>query len=427
MTKSLDKIVSLAKRRGFVFSGSEIYGGLHGFYDYGPLGVELKNNLKALWWKWMTKDHDNIVGIDGAIITNPKVWEASGHLKSFVDPLVECKKCHRRFKADDIPGDKCPDCGGELTAPKVFNILVPTELGVIEGEKLKAYLRGEACQTIYLNYKNVLDSTRLKIPFGVCQIGKAFRNEVTPGNFLFRQREFEQWDLQWFCHPSEMEKWFEFWKEERMNWYKSIFTHPENLGFYEHEKLAHYAKKAFDINYEASPIGKEMEGIHWRGDWDLAGHSKFSGVDLNYTDPETKENYTPNIVETSGGVDRTFMFLLVDAYEEEGDRIILKLNPRLAPYKVAIFPLLANKPQLVEKAKAVYDNLKGEMAVAWDDRGNIGKRYYSQDEIGTPYCITIDFDTLENDTVTVRDRDTATQQRVAISELTAFLRAGINL
>ncbi len=427
MTKSLDKIVSLAKRRGFVFSGSEIYGGLQGFYDYGPLGVELKNNLKALWWKWMTKDHDNIVGIDGAIITNPKVWEASGHLKSFVDPLVECKKCHRRFKADDIPGDKCPDCGGELTAPKVFNILVPTELGVIEGEKLKAYLRGEACQTIYLNYKNVLDSTRLKIPFGVCQIGKAFRNEVTPGNFLFRQREFEQWDLQWFCHPSEMEKWFEFWKEERMNWYKSIFTHPENLGFYEHEKLAHYAKKAFDINYEASPIGKEMEGIHWRGDWDLAGHSKFSGVDLNYTDPETKENYTPNIVETSGGVDRTFMFLLVDAYEEEGDRIILKLNPRLAPYKVAIFPLLANKPQLVEKAKAVYDNLKGEMAVAWDDRGNIGKRYYSQDEIGTPYCITIDFDTLENDTVTVRDRDTATQQRVAISELTAFLRAGINL
>ena len=427
MTKSLDKIVSLAKRRGFVFSGSEIYGGLHGFYDYGPLGVELKNNLKALWWKWMTKDHDNIVGIDGAIITNPKVWEASGHLKSFVDPLVECKKCHHRFKADDIPGDKCSDCGGELTAPKVFNILVPTELGVIEGEKLKAYLRGEACQTIYLNYKNVLNSTRLKIPFGICQIGKAFRNEVTPGNFLFRQREFEQWDLQWFCHPSEMEKWFEFWKEERMNWYKSIFTHSENLGFYKHEKLAHYAKKAFDINYEASPVGKEMEGIHWRGDWDLTGHSKFSGVDLNYTDPETKENYMPNIVETSGGVDRTFMFLLVDAYEEEGDRVILKLNPKLAPYKAAVFPLLANKPQLVEKAKALYDNLKNDMSIAWDDRGNIGKRYYSQDEIGTPYCITIDFDTLENDTVTVRDRDTATQQRVAISELTAFLRAGINL
>ncbi|HAU07659.1 MAG: glycine--tRNA ligase [Candidatus Yanofskybacteria bacterium RIFOXYD1_FULL_44_17] len=417
----MEKIVSLAKRRGFVFPGSDIYGGLQGFYDYGPLGVELKNNLKALWWKWMTKDHENIVGIDGAIITNPKVWEASGHLKSFVDPLVECKKCHHRFKADDIEGAKCPDCDGELTEPKIFNILVPTKLGIIEGEKIEAYLRGEACQTIYLDYKNVLSSTRLKVPFGICQIGKAFRNEVTPGNFLFRQREFEQWDLQWFCHPSEMEKWFEFWKQERMNWYKSIFTHPENLGFYQHEKLAHYARKAFDINYEASPIGKEMEGIHWRGDWDLSRHSEYSGEDLGYTDQETKEKFTPNIVETSGGVDRTFLFLLLDAYAEEGDRVILKLNPKLSPYKAAIFPLLANKPQLVEKARRVYDDLKQEFSIAWDDRGNIGKRYYSQDEIGTPFCVTIDFDTLENNTVTVRDRDTATQQRIAISELRDFI------
>jgi glycyl-tRNA synthetase len=426
MTKSLEKIVSLAKRRGFVFPGSEIYGGLQGFYDYGPLGVEMKNNLKALWWKWMTKEHEDIVGIDGAIITNPKVWEASGHLKSFVDPLVECKKCHHRFKADDISDDKCPDCGGELTEPRVFNILVPTKLGVIEDEKTEAYLRGEACQTIYLNYKNVLDSSRLKVPFGICQIGKAFRNEVTPGNFLFRQREFEQWDLQWFCHPSEMEKWFEYWKEERMNWYKSIFTHPENLGFYEHEKLAHYAKKAFDINYEASPIGKEMEGIHWRGDWDLSRHAEYSGQDLSYTNQETKENFIPNIVETSGGVDRTFLFLLLDAYEEDGDRIFLKLDPRLAPFKAAIFPLLANKPQLVEKAKAIYESLKTDKAVAWDDRGNIGKRYFSQDEIGTPFCVTVDFDTLDNDTVTVRDRDTATQQRVAISELADFIRKAVN-
>jgi len=417
----MEKIVSLAKRRGFVFPGSDIYGGLQGFYDYGPLGVELKNNLKALWWKWMTKDHENIVGIDGAIITNPKVWEASGHLKSFVDPLVECKKCHHRFKADDIEGAKCPDCDGELTEPKIFNILVPTKLGIIEGEKIEAYLRGEACQTIYLDYKNVLSSTRLKVPFGICQIGKAFRNEVTPGNFLFRQREFEQWDLQWFCHPSEMEKWFEFWKQERMNWYKSIFTHPENLGFYQHEKLAHYARKAFDINYEASPIGKEMEGIHWRGDWDLSRHSEYSGEDLGYTDQETKEKFTPNIVETSGGVDRTFLFLLLDAYAEEGDRVILKLNPKLSPYKAAIFPLLANKPQLVEKARRVYDDLKQEFSIAWDDRGNIGKRYYSQDEIGTPFCVTTGFDTLENNTVTVRDRDTATQQRIAISELRDFI------
>ncbi len=422
MTKDIEKIVSLAKRRGFIFPGSEIYGGLQGFYDYGPLGVELKNNLKQLWWKWMTREHEDIVGIDGAIITNPKVWEASGHIKSFVDPLSECKKCHHRFKSDDLEGEKCPDCGGELTEPKVFNILVPTQLGVIEGEKTEAYLRGEACQTIYLNFKNVLNTARVKIPFGICQIGKAFRNEVTPGNFLFRQREFEQWDLQWFCHPSEMDKWFEYWKEERMNWYKSIFTHPENLNFYEHEKLAHYAKKAFDINYEASPIGKEMEGIHWRADWDLGGHSKMSSEDLSYFDQETKEKYIPHIVETSGGVDRTFMFLLLDAYEEDGDRVILKINSKLAPYKAAVFPLLANKPDLVSKAKSIYADLNKEYKIAWDERGNIGKRYYAQDEIGTPFCITVDFETLENDTVTIRNRDTAQQERINIAELRDYIK-----
>jgi len=422
----MDKIVSLCKRRGFVFPGSEIYSGLQGFYDYGPLGVEIKNNLKKKWWDWMTKEHENIVGIDGAIITNPKVWEASGHVQSFVDPLVECKKCHHRFKADDITGDKCPDCGGTLTEPKIFNILVPTELGVVEGEKTNAYLRGEACQTIYLDFKNVVDSTRIKIPFGICQIGKAFRNEVTPGNFLFRQREFEQWDLQWFCHPSEMEKWFEYWKKERMDWYKSIFTHPENLGFYKHEKLAHYAKKAFDIEYIASPVGKEMEGIHWRGDWDLSRHSEYSSQDLSYTDPETSEKFVPNIVETSGGVDRAFLFLLIDAYTEEKDRVVLKLKPSLAPYKVAVFPLLKNKPELVERAQEVYKTLKREFNVAWDDRGNIGKRYYSQDEIGTPFCVTIDFDTLKNDTVTIRDRDTMKQERVKISDLAKKIFTQLN-
>ena len=427
----LEKIVSLCKRRGFIFPGSEIYGGLAGFYDYGPLGVEMKNNLKSLWWKWMTTEHEDIVGIDGAIITNPKVWEASGHVKSFVDPLVECKKCHHRFKADDIFGDKCPDCGGQLTEPKVFNILVPTKLGVIEGEKTEAYLRGEACQTIYLNYKNVLDTTRIKVPFGICQIGKAFRNEVTPGNFLFRQREFEQWDLQWFCHPSEMEKWFGYWKEERMNWYKSIFTNPGNLGFYEHEKLAHYAKKAFDIEYTASPVGKEMEGIHWRGDWDLSRHAEYSGQDFSYTDAETGEKFIPNIIETSGGIDRTFLFLMLDAYAEEGDpaspkasagkRVILKLNPKVAPYKVAVFPLLKNKPELVKKAEKIYKDLKKKFNVVWDDRGNIGKRYYSQDEIGTPCCVTIDFQTLEDETVTIRDRDTAKQERILVKDLVGEL------
>lgn len=418
----MEKIVSLCKRRGFIYPGSEIYGGLQGFYDFGPLGVEMKNNLKRLWWDWMTKAHDNIVGIDGAIIVNPKVWEASGHLKSFVDPLAECKKCHKRFKADDLAGDQCPECGGQMTEPRMFNILVPTQLGVIEGEKQTAYLRGEACQTIYLDYKNVLDSSRVKIPFGICQIGKAFRNEVTPGNFLFRQREFEQWDLQWFCHPSEMEKWFEYWKGERMAWFKGLFTHPENLGFYQHEKLAHYAKKAFDIEYIASPVGKEMEGIHWRGDWDLSRHAEFSGQDLSYTDPETNEKFIPNIVETSGGVDRMFLFLLLDAYEEEKERIVLKLNPKIAPYKVAVFPLLKNKPELVAKAQEIYQSLRKDFAVAWDERGNIGKRYYSQDEIGTPYCVTVDFDSLEKGDVTVRDRDSMEQERIKIGELKKYLQ-----
>jgi len=423
----MEKIVSLCKRRGFVFPGSEIYGGLQGFYDYGPLGSEVKNNLKQLWWRWMTREHDDIVGIDGAIITHPKVWEASGHVKNFVDPLSECKKCHHRFKTDDLKGNDCPDCGGKLTEPRNYNILVPTELGVIEGEKTKAYLRGEACQNIYLNFKNVLQSSRLQIPFGICQIGKAFRNEVTPGNFLYRQREFEQWDLQWFINPKEADKWFEFWKRERMNWYKGLFTHPENLGFYQHEKLAHYAKKAFDIEYLKSPFtGKEIEGIHWRGDWDLSRHGEYSGQDLSYIDPITGEKFVPWIIETSGGVDRTFLFLMIDAYTEEKDRIVLKLNPRIAPYQAAVFPLLANKSELVKKAREVFEMLKLDFSVAWDDRGNIGKRYYSQDETGTITSATVDFQTIEDNTVTLRDRDTKTQIRLSIPELRGAIQSIID-
>ncbi|HUV71639.1 MAG TPA: glycine--tRNA ligase [Clostridia bacterium] len=423
MEDLMEKIVSLSKRRGFVYPGSEIYGGISGFYDYGPLGVLMKNNLKALWWKWMTVEHENIVGIDGAIVTHPRVWEASGHVKSFVDALVECKKCHLRFKADELTGEKCPKCDGILTKPRLYNILVPTEIGVIEGERLKTYLRGEACQTIYLDFKNVLNTTRLKIPFGIVQTGKAFRNEITPGNFLLRQREFEQWDLQWFTHPKEVEKWFEFWKEERMKWYKELFTHPEHLEFQEHEKLPHYAKKAFDIQYTASPTEiKEMEGIHWRGDWDLSRHGQFCGQDLSYTDPVTKETFTPWIVETSGGVDRTFLFLLLDAYTEEKERIVLKLNPRVAPFKVAVFPLLANKKELVDKAREIYDSLKLDLSATFDARGNIGKRYFSQDEIGTPWCVTIDFQTLEDGTVTVRDRDTTKQERLTVDKLLVFFQ-----
>lgn len=418
MADLIEKVVSLCKRRGFVFPGSEIYGGLQGFYDYGPLGVEIKNNLKRLWWKWYTVEHENVVGIDGAIITHPRVWEASGHVKSFVDPMAECFDCHKRFKADDLEeGQNCPNCGGKLGEPKNFNILMKTELGVIEGEKTPTYLRGEACQTIYLDFKSVVDSTRVKVPFGIVQIGKAFRNEVTPGNFLFRQREFEQWDLQWFTHPDEMDRWFEYWKEERMKWYRGLFNDQSKLTFYQHEKLAHYAKKAFDIQYD----GREMEGIHWRQDWDLGRHSEFSGQDLSYTD-ESGNKYVPWIVETSGGVDRAFLFLLLDAYHEEGDRILLKLHPKLAPYKVAVFPLVRNKPELTEKAQALYKHLKVEVGLSavWDDRGNIGKRYYAQDEIGTPWCVTVDYQTLEDDTVTVRDRDTATQERLSISELDSY-------
>ncbi len=447
----MSKIVSLCKRRGFVFQNSEIYGGITGFYDYGPLGVELKNNIKKAWWKEMVQTRKDVWGIDGAIITHPKVWQASGHIKGFTDPLVECKKCHKRFRADNLVADleiketgaagediieklkkalegkKCPECGGELTEPKRFNLLVGAELGVVEGEKKKVYLRGEACQTIYLNYENILNSMRAKVPFGIAQIGKAFRNEITPKNFLYRQREFEQWDLQWFVNPKEMEKWYEYWKGERMKWYKALLNQKKKIRFREHgqDELAHYAKVAFDIEYE-TPFGwKEWEGIHWRGDWDLSRHGQFSGRDFTYTDTKTGESFLPWIVETSGGVDRTFLFLLFDAYCEEGikgeKRVVLKLRPDLAPCKVAVFPLLANKPELVKKARKIFEMLKPEFSCAWDDRGNIGKRYYSQDEIGTPYCITVDFESLEQDDVTIRDRDTTKQIRVKIERIPAIL------
>lgn len=445
----LEKIVSLCKRRGFVFPNSEIYGGIQGFYDYGPLGVELKNNIKRAWWREMVQNHENIVGIDGAIITHPKVWEASGHLQNFTDPLVDCKICHKRFRADHLVPElekeeegtatkdrikrinktlkeknvKCPNCKGELTDVRQFNLMVETSLGVVEGEKMTAYLKGEACQTIYLNYDHILNSTNKKLPFGVIQIGKAFRNEITPGHFLFRQREFEQWDLQWFVSPKEMDKWYLFWKEERMKWYKSLVNNQNKLRFRKHEKdeLAHYAKVAFDIEYE-TPFGwKEWEGIHWRGDWDLKRHGEFSGHDFTYTDLETGEKYIPWIVETSGGVDRTFLFLLIDAYNEEevkGEkRVFLKLRPDLAPNKIAVFPLVSNKEEIVKKAKSIYTGLRSDFMTVWDDIGNIGKRYRRQDEIGTPWCITIDYQTLEDDTVTVRDRDTMKQVRVEIKDL----------
>lgn len=372
---------------------------------------------------------EDVVGIDGTIITHPKVWEASGHVKGFGDEAVECKKCHSRFRPEDIE-EKCPKCGGtEFTEPKSYNLLFKTEIGVIEGEKLPAYLRGEACQTIYLDFKNVVDSTRMQIPFGIAQIGKAFRNEITPGKLTFRSREFEQWDMEFFVHPEDMEEWFEYWKEERMKFYKELYRNKENLRFREHpkDKLVFYAKKAFDIEYKAPWGWAENEGIHWRSDYDLKQHSEFSGKDLSYVDPKTGEKYIPWIVETSGGVDRTFLMLLFDAYEEEDlgegkTRTVLKINKDIAAYRAAIFPLVSNKKDIVEKARDIFKQLAPDIKVVWDDRGNIGKRYRYQDEIGTPYCITIDYDTLEDDTVTVRDRDTMKQERIKIEDLLDYLK-----
>ena len=424
----LQKITALCKRRGIIYPNSEIYGGIAGFYDYGPVGVEMKNNLKRYWWKYMVDKRENVVGIDGTIITHPKVWEASGHLSGFSDVVVECKKCHQRFRPEDING-KCPNCGGtEFTDSRKYNLLFKTEVGVLEGEKMDAYLRGEACQDIYLDFKNVVDSTRQQIPFGIAQIGKAFRNEVTPNRFTFRTREFEQWDMQFFVHPTEMDKWFEYWKEERMKFYKGLYRKHDNLRFYEHpkDKLVFYAKKAFDIEYMTPWGWAENEGIHWRGDYDLTQHGKFSGKDLSYTDLKTNEKYIPHIVETSGGVDRTFLFLLLDSYEEEklenGDmRVVLKINKDIAAYKAAVFPLVSNKEEIVSKARDIFNLLSENNKVVWDNRGNIGKRYRYQDEIGTPYCITIDYETLENDTVTVRDRDSMKQERVKIEDLNSAI------
>jgi glycyl-tRNA synthetase len=422
----MEKITSLAKRRGYIYPGSEIYGGLTGFWDYGPLGVELKNNIKKEWWKTMVYGREDVVGMDAAIIMNPEVWKASGHLKSLVDPLIECKICHQRVRADNDDAKKDhegshKDKKVEWTEPKEFNLMTEVLLGSTE-PKQTAYLRGEITQGVFVNFQNIIDSTRIKIPFGIAQIGKAFRNEITPGNFTFRSREFEQMELEYFIKPddAESQKTFDYFKNLRMDWYIKLGIKKDNLRFRDHEpsERAHYARFATDIEYN-SPFGwKEFEGIHHRGDYDLSNHK------LSYKN-EKGEEFVPYVIETSGGVDRATLFFLLDSYVEDGDpstgsgqgRVILKIHPKLAPYKVAVFPLLANKPDLVSKAKEIYLNLKLKLNTVWDDRGNIGKRYYSQDEIGTPWCVTVDFQTLEDNAVTVRDRDTAKQERVSVDKL----------
>ena len=443
----MEKIISLAKRRGFIFPSSEIYGGFSSSYDFGPLGVELKRNIKEAWWKEMVQLHENIVGLDAAILMAPKVWEASGHLSAgFADELVECKKCHKRFKLDDlklkIKNEKlktknlaCPECGGELLPPRKFNLMMKTYVGPVEDESSVAYLRAETCQGIYVNFKNVLTSMRLKLPFGIAQIGKSFRNEITPKNFIFRMREFEQMEMQWFCHPKEADKWFEYWKEKRLNWYISLGIKKENLRLVEipEGERAHYAKRQIDLEYKF-PFGwKEIEGIHNRGDWDLSRHSQFSGQDLSYTDPETGEKFVPYIIETSVGVERSLLAFLVDAYEEvKGGRtttteatkeieIVLKLHKLLSPIKIAVLPLVKNKEEIVKKAREVFELLKPHFMSQYDEVGSIGRRYRRQDEIGTPFCVTIDFETLKQDDVTVRDRDSMEQERVKIEELVAYL------
>ncbi|MBI2068782.1 MAG: glycine--tRNA ligase [Candidatus Yanofskybacteria bacterium] len=422
----LEKIVSLCKRRGFIFPGSEIYGGIGGFYDFGPLGAELKFNIKQAWWRDVVQMRDDVVGLNAAIIMNPKAWEASGHVSGFADMLVECSKCHIRYKADDMP-DKCPECGNKLDNAKArsFNIMFKTFVGPAEDTASVAYLRPETAGGIFVNFKNVIDTMRVKVPFGIAQIGKTFRNEINPKDFIFRTREFEQMELEYFVEPDDSGRAFDEWVGLREKWYEQLGL--KNIRKHEQskEERAHYSKATIDIEYEF-PFGwKEIEGIANRGDFDLKSHSEYSGQDLSYTDKESGEKYLPHVIEPSAGVDRIMLAFLCDAYTEEEDRVVLKLHPRLAPYKAAVFPLLKNKPELVSKAHEVYSLLAKNYSlgpIAWDDRGNIGKRYYSQDEIGTMHCITIDYQTLEDGTVTVRDRDTMKQERVLAKELTNILK-----
>jgi len=432
----MEKLVSLAKRRGFVFQSSEIYGGLGSVWDYGPLGVELKRNVKDRWWRAMVHARDDIEGLDAGILMAAKVWEASGHVSGFTDPLVDCKQCKQRFRGDDprikgTPGQpdaQCPVCGtrGSLTAPRLFNLMFKTFMGPVEEDAAVIYLRPETAQGIYVNYLNVLQGSRQKIPFGIAQIGKAFRNEITPGNFIFRTREFEQMEMQFFVRPGTDEEWFEFWKNERMQWHLALGLTPERLRFHPHapHELAHYAKAAFDIEYEF-PFGwNEFEGIHNRTDFDLTRHQQASGKKLEYFDQERNERYLPYIVETSVGADRTALALLCDAYAEEqveGEtRVVLRLKPALAPIKAAVLPLV-KKEGMPEIAHRIYDELRGRFTAFYDDGGSIGRRYRRQDEAGTPFAITVDGQTTQDGTVTVRHRDTLAQDRVNASQLTAWL------
>jgi glycyl-tRNA synthetase len=416
---SMEKLVSLCKRRGFVFQSSEIYGGFNGVWDYGPLGVELRNNIKATWWRDFVHLRDDVVGLDSGILANPKVWEASGHLKNFTDPMVECGNCKGRFRADHIDLNKnCPTCGKkEWSDVRLFNTMFKTFVGPVEDEASIAYLRPETCQAIFTNFKLVLGASRKKLPFGIAQIGKAFRNEITTGNFIFRLRELEQMELEYFVRPGDDERAFDEWLEHDVDWLTRYGVRREMLELVEHpkEKLSHYSKRTVDIEYKF-PFGQsELWGLANRTDFDLTQHSKVSGEELEYFDEETKEHVVPYVIEPSLGVDRTMLVLLLEAYEEQADkegiRTVMHFHPRLAPVKVAVLPLVRKDPALVEKSRQIYDTLRGELTVQYDETSTVGRRYRRQDEIGTPWCVTVDGQTLEDGTVTIRNRDSMDQVR----------------
>ncbi len=454
------KIIAFCKSKGFVFPSSEIYGGMSAIYDYGHYGTLLKNNIRDSWWRSMTQLRDDVYGLDSSIFMHPSTWVASGHVGGFNDPQVDCKDCKARFRADhllrefDIEADKAPladinkwldelkdakklkclNCGSRnLTAAKIFSLMVKSNIGSPTDELKEenvVYLRPETCGGIYLEYKNTIDSLHPRIPFGVAQVGKAFRNEIVARQFIFRTREFEQMEMQYFIHESQTETAFEMWRNERWQWYLDNGVPAEKIKWYKHEKLAHYASNAYDVTYDFQSLGwDEIEGIHARGNWDLSQHTKHSGVDLSYLDQRSNEKYIPHIVETSAGLNRMVLMFIDLAYTEEkvGEdmRVVLKFPRHLAPIKVAVFPLLKNKEELVGKAKAVYDLLKVRYMTEFDDNGNIGKRYRRQDEIGTPLCVTVDFDTLQDNAVTVRDRDTMLQERVSIDDLKSYVERKI--
>ncbi len=450
MNDLMDKVVSLAKRRGFVFPGSEIYGGLANTYDYGPLGAQLLKNLKDWWWERFVTTRPEIYGLETSVLMNPKVWEASGHTKTFTDALIECRNCHQRTRADHLISDnlrnsevegkpleqldemieknrlKCPSCGAfAWTKSKKFNLLFETKVGIVPESQSLAYLRGETAQGMFTDFRQVLETMRPDLPFGLAQSGKAFRNEITKGKFTFRTLEFDLAEFEYFVREAEWEKWFEYWKKEIWRFAVDIGVNKKKLRWRRQtkEELSHYSTRTEDLEYEF-PFGfKEWFAVAYRTDFDLKNHMDKSGADLRYTDPITGERFIPHVIEPTFGLSRSVVTVLVGAYSEIGDRVVLKLHPRLAPVTAAVFPLVRNKPEITAKAKMVFDILKIRFRTGWDDRGNIGKRYYSQDEIGTPWCVTVDYDTLDNDTVTVRDRDTAKQERVAIGKLVEYIES----